>query len=153
MVVYHNWPVCKGSRRFRHMSKVKNLNIKVIFRLGLDQWFGIPFSLRYLFFEGFNFQWQGIKSRVLFCGHWDARTLCLHSVGGQEMKKDLSSAGWQLRTSSNSCPESLGPRFWEWHAAPVWGSQEQREEGRVSRREVAGGHCWLLLAAQNMRDV
>ena len=117
MVMYHNWPMCKGYWRFKQRLKVKNFKIKFIFKLGLNEWFRVLFSLWYLLFEGFKFQWQGLRATFLFYGRWDARTLGPHSVDGEEMKKDLNSESCQLRALQNSSPKGLGPGLCVRHAA------------------------------------
>lgn len=100
-----NWRTCKGYRRFKERLPIKNFHINLFSNQVLISVLCSLFSL-ILALWGLSIPGAGIKSSVLFCGHWDASTIGPHSVDGEEMKKDCVSES--CRTSWIPL-EELGP--------------------------------------------
>lgn len=75
----------KGYGRFTQRLKVKKFSIKCVFKLGLDDWLCVLFSLWCLLFEDLEFQWWDSERR--FCSVGSAMPgplLCtLHSARGE----------------------------------------------------------------------
>lgn len=55
----------KGYGRFTQRLKVKKFSIKCVFKLGLDNWLCVLFSLWCLLFEDLEFQWWDSERRFV----------------------------------------------------------------------------------------